>query len=71
MSDLKKIKEDFLTKLKSKINLSELNQIKLDLFGKEGLITSQFRKIGSIADSEKKKFATDLNLIKDGICLSI
>ncbi len=65
MSDLKKIKEDFLTKLKSKINLSELNQIKLDLFGKEGLITSQFRKIGSIADSEKKKFATDLNLIKD------
>ncbi len=65
MSDLKKIKEDFLIKLKSKINLSELNQIKLDLFGNEGLITSQFKKIGSIADSEKKKFATDLNLIKD------
>jgi len=65
MSDLKKIKEDYLIKLKSKTNLSELNQIKLDLFGKEGLITSQFRKIGSIADSEKKKFATDLNLIKD------
>ena len=51
MSDLKKIKEDFLIKLKSKINLSELNQIKLDLFGKEGIITSYFKKIGSI---EKK-----------------
>ncbi len=65
MSDLKKIKDDFLLKLKSKTNLSELNQIKLDLFGNEGLITSQFKKIGSIPDSEKKKFATDLNLIKD------
>ena len=65
MSDLKKIKEDFLIKLKSKINLSELNQIKLDLFGKEGLITSYFKKIGSIENSERKKFATNLNLIKD------
>tara|TARA_B100000287_G_scaffold1332_1_gene1324 strand:+ start:15 stop:1082 length:1068 start_codon:yes stop_codon:yes gene_type:complete len=65
MSDLKKIKDDFLIKLKSKINLSELNQIKLDLFGKEGLITSYFKKIGSIENSERKKFATNLNLIKD------
>ena len=54
MSDLKKIKEDFLIKLKSKINLSELNQIKLDLFGKEGIITSYFKKIGSIENSERK-----------------
>ena len=65
MSDIKKIKEDFLIKLKSKIYLSELNQIKLDLFGKEGLITSYFKKIGSIENSERKKFATNLNLIKD------
>ena len=65
MSDLKKIKEDFLLKLRSKNNLAELNEIKLDLFGKEGLITSQFKKIGSINESERKKFATDLNLIKD------
>ena len=51
MSDLKKIKEEFLIKLKSKINPSELNQIKVDLFGKEGLITSQFKKIGSFSNS--------------------
>ena len=65
MSDLKKIKEDFLLKLKSKLNLSEVNQVKLDLFGKDGLITSQFKKISSITESERKKFASDLNLIKD------
>ena len=71
MSDLKKIKEDFLLKIKSKINLKELNEIRLDLFGKEGLITSQFKKIASINESERKKFATDLNLIKDELNNSI
>ncbi len=65
MSDLKKIKDEFLTKLKGKLNLSEINQIKSDLFGKNGLVSSQFKKIGSIAEKERKKFASDLNLVKD------
>jgi len=45
MSDLKKIRDEFLTKLKSKLDFSELNRIKTDLFGKNGLITNQFKKI--------------------------
>ena len=65
MSDLKKIKDEFLLKLKNKLNLSEINQIKSDLFGKNGLISSQFKKIGSIAENERKQFASDLNIIKD------
>ncbi len=65
MSDLKKIKEEFLEKLKGGSNLSEINEIKSNLFGKNGLISSQFKKIGSIAESERKKFASDLNIIKD------
>ena len=65
MSDLKKIKDEFLTKLKGKLNLSEINEIKSNLFGKNGLISSQFKKIGSIAENERKKFASDLNNIKD------
>ena len=65
MSDLKKIKEEFLEKLKGGLNLSEINEIKSNLFGKNGLISSQFKKIGSIAESERKKFASDLNIIKD------
>ncbi len=65
MSDLKKIKEEFLSKLSSKLSLSEINQIKSELFGKNGLISSQFKKIGTIEVSERKKFASDLNLIKD------
>ena len=65
MSDLKKIREEFILKLKSKLDLSEINQIKSDLFGKNGLVSSQFKKIGTIVESERKKFASDLNVIKD------
>ena len=65
MSDLKKIKDELLLKLKSKLNLSEVNQMKSDLFGKNGLISSQFKKIGTIAETERKKFASELNVIKD------
>ena len=65
MSDLKKIKEEFTSKLKSKLNLLEVNQVKTDLFGKNGLITNQFKKIGSIPESERKNYASELNLIKD------
>ena len=65
MSDLKKLKEEFVFKLKGKLNLSEVNHFKSDLFGKNGKISSQFKKIGSIAESERKKFASDLNIIKN------
>jgi len=65
MSDIKKIKEEYLSKLKSKIDINQVNQIKTDLFGKNGLISSQFKNIGSVAEAERKKFAADLNSIKD------
>ena len=65
MSDLKKIKEEFLLKLNQKLNLSDINEIKSNLFGKNGLVSSQFKKIGSLSENERKKFASDLNIIKD------
>ena len=65
MSDLKKIKEEFVFKLSQKLNLSDINEIKSNLFGKNGLVSSQFKKLGSLAEAERKKFATDLNVIKD------
>ncbi len=65
MSDLKKIKDEFSLKLKDKLDLSEINLIKSDLFGKNGIISSQFKKIGTIDESQRKKFASDLNIIKD------
>ena len=65
MSDLKKIKDELILKLKGKLNFQEVNQMKSDLFGKNGLISSQFKKIGTITENERKKFASELNAIKD------
>ena len=65
MSDLKKIKDEYLPKLNGNLNLNEINEIKSKLFGKNGLISSQFKKIGLINEKERKKFASDLNSIKD------
>ena len=65
MSDLTKIKNEFLIKLNEKLNLKEINEIKSNLFGKNGLISSQFKKIGSISENERKKFASELNIVKD------
>jgi phenylalanyl-tRNA synthetase alpha chain len=65
MLDLKNIKNDFVAKLNNHLSLEEINQIKTELFGKSGLISSQFKNIGSIPEIERKKFASDLNLVKD------
>ena len=65
MSDLKNIKNDFIAKLNSDLGLEEINQIKTELFGKNGLISSKFKNIGSIPETERKKFSTDLNQMKD------
>ncbi|MBD1140865.1 phenylalanine--tRNA ligase subunit alpha [Pelagibacterales bacterium SAG-MED39] len=67
MSDLKKIKEEFILKLNKKLNLENINQVKSELFGKNGIISSQFKNIGKIKESERKKFASELNLIKDDL----
>ena len=65
MSDIKKIKDDFLFKLKENLDLNQVNQIKADLFGRNGLISSQFKQLQKIAEGEKKIFASDLNSAKE------
>ena len=67
MSDIKNIKNDFITKLKDNLSLEQINQIKTELFGKNGLISSQFKNIGSIPAQDRKKFASNLNEIKNEI----
>jgi len=65
MYDIKKIKEDYLSKLSGKLNLEEVNQIKTELFGKNGLVSNSFKKLGSMQSEDRKKFASDLNFVKD------
>jgi len=65
MSDIKNIRDQFITKLESNLNIDEINEIKTKLFGKNGLISSKFKTIGSISETDRKKFASDLNQVKD------
>ena len=65
MSDIKKIKDEFLHKLNADLNIESINQIKSELFGKNGKISNSFKNLGSLPAEERKKFASDLNFIKD------
>ena len=65
MSDIKKIKDDYLNKLNNDLNIESLNQIKTELFGKNGKISNSFKSLGSLTNDERKKFASDLNSIKE------
>ena len=65
MSDIIKIKDEYLLKLKDDLDLNNINQIKSELFGKTGKISNEFKKMGSMSPDSRKKFASDLNTIKD------
>ena len=67
MSDIIKIKEEYISKLNQDIDLKQVNQYKTELFGKNGKISNEFKKMGSISAEARKKFASDLNAIKDEI----
>ena len=71
MSDIKKIKDEFINKLKEDLDLNSVNQIKTDLFGKNGKISNEFKKLGSVSAEDRKKFASDLNSIKDELQIAI
>ena len=40
MSDIKKIKDEYLNKLDKEQNIETINQIKTELFGKNGIVLS-------------------------------
>ena len=65
MLDIKKIKDEYLLKLSENLDLNQINQIKTDLFGRNGLVSSQFKELGKIAEEERKNFASNLNATKD------
>ena len=62
MSDIKKIKDEFLLKLKENLDLNQVNQIKTELFGKTGLISSQFKHAWKISRRRKKEICIRFKL---------
>ena len=52
MSDIKKIKNQYIDKLKKDLSIENITQIKSELFGKNGEISNLFKKLGSLAPNE-------------------
>ena len=67
MSDLDKISSLFNAKIDSVKSKEELQIIKTEFFGKNGQITSQFKKLNSLDLNKRKEFASNLNKIKDDL----
>ncbi|CZE51241.1 phenylalanine--tRNA ligase subunit alpha [Campylobacter geochelonis] len=56
---------ELINRINSSASLDELDKIRVELFGKKGLITSEFAKLKSIPADEKKAFADELNKRRD------
>ncbi|SVC64725.1 uncharacterized protein METZ01_LOCUS317579, partial [marine metagenome] len=65
MSEIKKIKEEYFLKLNEVLDQNKLNEIKTELFGKNGIISTKFKQLGSIPEEKRKDYATELNLLKN------
>jgi phenylalanyl-tRNA synthetase alpha chain len=67
MSDLDQINSSFNEKIKFVESKEELQNLKTEFFGKNGQITIQFKKLGSLPVEEKKEFASSMNKLKDNL----
>ena len=62
MSDFEKKILEFKNRLNITQDSKEIESIRADIFGKNGFINSQFKKLGSLSEDEKKNFASNINL---------
>jgi len=64
MENINQIESDILNKIKNVSNRSSYETIKTEIFGKRGIITELFKKIGSLDQSGRKEYASKLNSLK-------
>jgi phenylalanyl-tRNA synthetase alpha chain len=60
--------KDAINKIDSASNLNQVEDIRLEFFGKSGVISLEMRKLSAIKDDEeKKKFGREINLVKQNL----
>ena len=65
MENFNQIESEILNKIKNAKDRSTYDLIKTEVFGKKGIITELFKKIGDLEQSERKEFASNLNKLKE------
>ena len=64
MENFNQIESDLLNKIKNINDRTSYETIKTEIFGKKGIITELFKKIGSLDQDERKEYASKLNSLK-------
>jgi len=64
MENFNQIESDLLNKIKGISDRNALDSVKTEIFGKKGIITELFKKIGSLDQSKRKEYASKLNALK-------
>ncbi len=63
--------QEWIDKINSSLTLEELEQLRIDILGKKGVLTLEFAKMKSVPNEEKKAFAQNLNKQKTDITNSL
>ena len=64
MENFNQIESDILNKIKNVSNRHSYEATKTEIFGKRGIITGLFNKIGSLDQGQRKEYASKLNSLK-------
>ena len=67
MSELDKIKKNFVDKLNKIKTKEDLQNLKSEFLGKNGFVTNEFKKMSQFNLDQKKEFSIQLNEIKNSI----
>ena len=61
MENFNKIESDILNKIKNISNRNSYDATKTEIFGKKGILTELFKKIGNLEQGKRKEYAANLN----------
>ena len=61
---MENLKSQLLEKINQTNTLKDLDQLKIELFGKKGVITEQMKNLATLSVEEKKEMGMKLNLLK-------
>ena len=67
MENFNQIESDVLNKIKNISDRNSYEAIKTEIFGKKGIITELFKKIGNLDQDKRKEYASKVNSIKEKV----
>jgi len=59
--------QELFEKLHNASSLKELEDLRIEIFGKKGILAAEFAKMKSVPNEQKKEFAKNLNILKSNL----